>query len=331
MQNRNKPRQDVVQKPRQNAIADVPIRTEPPRAAPTETYPDSMPPYPVYDEAPPSRQGGGVRTVLLIVLAVLLVAGGALGTFMFLSFRNDKGADDAQEPQTAAAEAPADAQPTEEPQSAQTPSPQETAAGLVAQMQYVGNAQACAMTAQQAKSFANTIRATQGNLVYAAIFDGGSGVPILWVARGGALDPVNGYTAVLMNGYGDKLYSCVNGQAQEMTWMTTLLRAGTDGIIVKTAKDNSKLQFFYLHNGVPDASPFGVAYWSVANGGSYNGTYLGPAPEVDSRSFYQQAGTDGTVLLEAITGQSDTLMLTGPWISGAQMASLLDQYAAALS
>ena len=323
--------QQRTQAPRQNSAAGVPLRDDSP--AWSERQEDYSPyaDYPLPPEYVAAPKHSGLRTVLIVLLCLLLVAGGVVGAYFVLSMRggDSEPSSVSAEKRTAEDEDPAAAPAAADPE--KTPEPTPAAVPLLEQMRYVGSAEACAMTAQQATAFANVIRATQGSIIYAAIFDGGSGVPILWVARGGSetYDLHEGTT--LYAPFGDKLYSCINGQTQELPWMTTLLRAGTDGVMVKTSKDSSKLQFFYLHNGAPDANPFGVGVLSVEGGGSYNGTYLGPFDQVGRETFYQQAGTEGITLLEAVTGMTDSLMLTGPWIDGAQMAALLEQYAAALS
>ena len=328
MQNRNQPRQDVVQQPRH--IPSAPVRR--PKELPTETYeyvPEAYDPY--VDYAPPKKSGSGARTALLILLALLLVAGGGLVTYMALTMKTDKEADgEANDPPAVTAQV-SEPQTEEDTAAAQSETPSADTAALLTQMQYVGNAQACTMTANQARAFANVIRNTQGDPVCAAIFDGGNGVPILWVAHGNGemIDQFEGRE--LLSPFGDKLYALNGDSVQELTWMTALLREGTDGIIVKISKDSTKMQFFRLHNGRPDANAYAVGYLPPEGEATFNGTVLGFTQVVGFEGMFQAAAGRDDALLEAISGDSDALWLDGEWLDGSVMSGLLDQYAAALS
>ena len=287
-------------------------------------------PAPEHDDLPPveakEKKSGRARTILLIVLAALLIAGGALGAYFVISMKND-----AKQEAAVPAETDKPAEVTSEPEPERTPSPQEIAAEKLEQMGYLGDAAACTMTAEQARVYANIIRNTAGPVVYAAIFDGGNGVPMLWVARADGETPVSSVDHALSKTFDDKIYGLNGTSAQEMPWMTVLLRAGTDGVMVKISRDSGNLQFFYLHNGRPDSAPFATGLRYSGGDASYNGTYLGKSADTTFGDFYRQAVGSDTVLLQAISGYSDTLSLTGSWTAGSEMSTLLDEYAAALS
>ncbi len=278
------------------------------------------------------KQRAAWKTALIAALVVLLL-GGAAAAGWLLGGAKDRDDDEAEDPriesreekpeETDSAEPAASAEPTEAPVPVRVQ--------LLEQMGYIGDRDACTMTSAQALACADKIRAAQGGVVMAALFDGGSGVPILWIAQADSMRAESDNTTALTGHYQDKLYGFQSGQLDEYTWMTTLLRAGTDGVMVKLSRDSTRVQFFHLNSGAFEKEPFGVGAWDHSGDATYNGVSIGAGSEVALWDFYRAAGSDLKVLLEAMSGDSENLYLTGPWLSGAEMSGLLERYAASVA
>ena len=271
---------------------------------------------------PPKSKG---KIVLLCVLAAVLLLGAGAGITFFVLRSHDDAPEPASENAVTVAESTPE--PVETPEPTPTPTPESPAEALLSRMNYIGDRSACTMTADQATAFANVIHATKGTVVMAAIFDGGNGVPILWVASADAVKPQNDENTVILTGhYQDKIYGFGRGSLAEYDWMTTLLQAGTDGVMVKTSRDSTLIRFYRLKNGATEPEPFGTARWNHSGDASYNGVSIGAGSEVGLWDFYREAVPDPTILLEAMSGDSENLYLVGPWMPGDEMIELLSQY-----
>ena len=276
------------------------------------------------------KKTSGMKIALIVLLAVVLLGAAGVGGWMLA--QNGKDNDDSNsESRTERREKDED----EETDAADTPAPSEAPIPenllLLGNMGYIGDTTACTMTADQARACAQRIRNTQGGVVMAAIFDGGNGVPIIWIAQADTKRSESDEQIVLTGHYQDKLYGFASGQLAAYDWMTTLLRAGTDGVMVKINRDSTKLQFYSLVNGAFASQPFGTGLWNHTGDATYNGVRIGSGSEVALWDFYRAAGDGYTVLLEAMSGDSENLYLIGNWMPGEEMSALLDQYAEVVS
>ena len=285
--------------------------------------------YPAGPYAPPPRKR---RWPILLLAALLLLALAVGGYFFWQSLDRDRddGDDEDEVVESRAPKDEEDAAETPEPEPTPTPEPPQIT--LLHDMGYLGDAAACRMTAEQARAISGVISQTQGGVVMAAIFDGGDGVPILWVAKADTRKNAAGEDKIVLTGsYADKVYGFENGALRELTWITNVLRPGTDGVVCKVNRDATKIEFFRLHNGLPDAQPFGVGVWDHSGTATYNGTEIGSGEEIALWDFYRLADAGLDVLLEAMSGDSANLYLTGTWLEGGEMCTLLEQYAASVS
>lgn len=202
---------------------------------------------------------------------------------------------------------------------------------LVERLPYVGDAAGCRMTAPAAETYAQVIRSTPGAVVKAALFDGGSGVPMLWVAHGDGWDSD---LQALTGTYGDSVYTFVNGELQQCKWITSLLRPGSDGVVmqmyISEVSDHvSKFRLLRLNNGQIADEPFATGESGPFEGGFINGNPV-TAPGTGA-TVYDLAAMieyDLEVYLDAQSGLADMLFLTGNWGDGAHVASVLDELAA---
>jgi hypothetical protein len=159
---------------------------------------------------------------------VLLLALAVGGYFFWQSLDKDRDDGD-DEDEVVESRAPKDEEDdAETPEPEPTPTPEPPQITLLHDMGYLGDAAACRMTAEQARAISGVISQTQGGVVMAAIFDGGDGVPILWVASADAVKPQNDENTVILTGhYQDKIYGFGRGSLAEYDWMTTLLQASS--------------------------------------------------------------------------------------------------------
>ncbi len=196
------------------------------------------------------------------------------------------------------------------------------------EMGYIGIFEECTMKREQAESFADLLSGFRSGEVRAAIFDGGDGVPLLWVAT--ALSASDGYgscTCVLKGGFDDNLYRWSGTGTEKNPWMTVLLRAGTEGIMVQIDKGDTSLKMYQLRNGATESAPFATCSWNHSGTSYYNGISIGRASSL--YDFYRCADAEAEVLLEASSGYTDKLDLYGPWMEGHEMEALLRRYASA--
>ena len=199
---------------------------------------------------------------------------------------------------------------------------------LLSQMGYIGDPSRCSMTADQAAAFADKLRAVNRSAVMAAIFDGGGGVPILWIAYADEADAGHGSVARILSGsFDDRLYSCRGGMIEECPWITALLRAGTNGTVVQINKRETDLKFYRLNDGRIEKEPFAYGNWDHSGDATFNGTYIGRGADASLWSFFYAADAEAEILLESVSGESDYLQLVGSWISGDEMVRLLENYA----
>lgn len=204
--------------------------------------------------------------------------------------------------------------------------------GPLASVAYCGDRDACSMSAEAALAFADTIRDTGKAVVRAALFDAGGGTPLLWVAWGDdSYIDENGRT-VLTGDYGDQVYGFGGGRIIRCPWMTTLLRAGENGVIVQKkgsyysdfAEDFS---MYRLTGGGIMAAPFATGTHDPFNGSTLNGQKVNYV--FDLTSLYEKAEPGVQILLSAESGLADMLFLSGVWSDGAAMRDALLAYAEA--
>ena len=198
---------------------------------------------------------------------------------------------------------------------------------LLEEAGYLGDSSACRMSAEQALVFAELIRTTDRNVVLAALFDGGDGIPMLWIAWANQF--TNGwgsYKAVLSGDFNDQIYCWQGGAAKPCIWITTVLKAGSGGTVVQTNKRETDMKFYRLEHGAVADAPYATASWDHSGEATLNGAYFGNGANLTIWSFYLSVEPEAEVLLESVSGTSDQLYLTGNWIQGEDMASLLEQY-----
>ena len=202
--------------------------------------------------------------------------------------------------------------------------------GALAQTAYVGSRAACAMSAEAARAYADVIRSTDKPVVRAALFDAGGGLPLLWVAWGDDAYIEESGRTVISEGYGDQVYGYAGGQILRFPWMTTLLRAGENGVIVQKKmsyySDNAEdFSMYRLTGGGIAAAPFATGTFDALNGAWLNGQALVNVSGLTA--LYQQADPNVQVWLSAESGLADMLFLYGDWSEGAAMRGALLAYA----
>lgn len=208
---------------------------------------------------------------------------------------------------------------------------------LLNRMQYTGNSNACSMSAEQASAFAAILKNAHYPVVKAALFDGGNGIPLLWVAHGESENSADAYMDfVLDEDYGDQIYAFNNGSVVECPWMTTVLRTGQNGVIVQswTPRESEfgvSFRMYHMTNGLISDTPFATGSCDPFQGAYLNDRQVGWGGNVDVWDLYNMAESDLATLLEASSWSSGQLNLTGNWTDGQTMCSLLESYARALN
>ena len=195
------------------------------------------------------------------------------------------------------------------------------------EMGYIGDINKCTMSAEQARAFAALLENARYPVVKAALFDGGNGIPLLWVVHGDRTQDVGSIVQIQGN-FGDNIYYYVNGQVEQCSWMTALLRAGDNGIMVQRNKTSSSIKMYRLWGGTIASEPFATATWDPVGEVTFNGQYVGTGTSVSIWDVYSMADNDIELLLQSASDTSDILVLNGTWINGEEMESLLYQYAA---
>lgn len=145
---------------------------------------------------------------------------------------------------------------------------------LLNSMQYTGDSSACAMSAAQARTFATVLRNTSYPVVKAALFDGGNGIPLLWVAHADREDYSARIADFSLDGnYDDQIYAFSNGSIVECAWMTTVLRMGENGVIVQAwtpyeSEFGQSFNMYHMTNGLISDTPFATGSSDI------DGSYL---------------------------------------------------------
>lgn len=208
---------------------------------------------------------------------------------------------------------------------------------------YIGNPSACKMSADQALSFGALIEENlwQYSSVMAALFDGGDGIPLLWIARGNngtwSGDWESGFYYLIETDFHDQIYAYNNGTTEKCPWMTKLLKVGTDGILAQIDLDywhefGTNFNLYHLNGG--KISDYVLATGSHDPFGKciLNGVTLadGGEPYLSELDLFRMVDPDVEYLLSAETGFSGMLILSGNWIDGETMLDALFDYAADL-
>ena len=220
-------------------------------------------------------------------------------------------------------------EPAESPYTGETLSMAEI---LLISMQYTGDSSTCAMSAEQAGAFAALLKQIRYPIVRAALFDGGNGIPLLWVAHADREDYFSRIADFSLDGnYDDQIYAFSNGSVVECAWMTAVLRTGENGVIVQAwtpyeSEFGQSFNMYHMTNGLISDTPFATGSSDI--GGSYlNGQYVGEGSVIGLRDLYKMVESDLETLLEASSWLTGYLNLTGNWIDGLTMCDLLEQYA----
>lgn len=205
---------------------------------------------------------------------------------------------------------------------------------------YIGSLSACNMSSEQAEAFASLIENElwQYPVVMAALFDGGNGIPLLWIAHGSdgewAGNPEYGFTYRIENNYNAQIYAYNNGTTEKCSWMTKLLKAGTDGIIVQIDLDpmyefGTYFRMFRLNGGKIEPYSFATGAHNPFGECILNSITVAEDGELSELDLFRLVDIDIEYLLSAETGFSGMLILSGNWVDGATMQSALYDYAAA--
>lgn len=198
----------------------------------------------------------------------------------------------------------------------------------------VGADESCALSAADALAFADKLRAEAETMpvVKAALFNAG-GQPMLWIARGQVWNAENN---AIEYEYDDSVYMLSGGKLVRTAWITALLRAGENGVVVQSQgsyySDFAEVfRLYHLSDGTIAPEPFAEGLFDPYNGSRLNDTLVS-LPEwmrSDPIEVYRLADPDLNVLLSASSGQADMLFLRGDWRDGWQLEQALRDYAAA--
>ena len=204
--------------------------------------------------------------------------------------------------------------------------------GPLASVAYCGSRWACAMSADAARAYADTVESTGKAVVRAALFDAGGGIPLLWVAWGDGAYVDEGGRTVLTGDYGDQVYGFGGGRIIRCPWMTELLRAGENGVIVQRKVSYysdfaDDFSMYRLTGGGITEAPFATGTWDEFNGSTLNGQKMNYI--FDLPSLYEKAEPGVQIWLCAESGLADMLFLSGVWSDGAAMRDALLAYAEA--
>lgn len=194
----------------------------------------------------------------------------------------------------------------------------------------VGADAGCALSAAEALAFADKLRAETMPVVKAALFNAG-GHPMLWIARGRGWDALN---SAIEYEYDDSVYMLSGGKPVRTTWVTALLRAGENGVVVQSQgayySDFAEVfRLYHLSDGSIAGDPFAEGLFDPLNGSRLNGVNV-PAPtgtQQGAIEVYRLADPDLNVLLSASSGLADMLFLRGDWQDGRQLEQTLREYA----
>ena len=196
----------------------------------------------------------------------------------------------------------------------------------------VGADESCALSAAEALAFADKLRAETMPVVKAALFNAG-GQPMLWIARGQGWDLGN---SAIQYEYDDSVYNLSGGKVTRSAWITALLRAGENGVVVQSqgayySDFAETFRLYHLSDGAIAGEPFAEGVFDPMNGSRLNGAPV-DLPEwmkTDSAALYRMADPDLNVLLSASSGLADMLFLKGDWRDARQLEQTLREYAAA--
>lgn len=116
--------------------------------------------------------------------------------------------------------------------------------------------------------------------------------------------------------------------------MTTVLRTGENGVIVQSwtpyeSEFGQSFNMYRMTNGLISGTPFATGSHEPFQDAYLNDQYVGRGDSVDVWDLYNMVESDLTTLFEAFSGSTGYLNLTGNWIDGQTMCSLLEQYAQA--
>ena len=203
-------------------------------------------------------------------------------------------------------------------------------AGALASVAYVGSRAQCAMSAEMARAYAEAVGGVGKPYVRAALFDAGGGLPLLWVAWGDDAYIDDGGRWVMSAGYGDQIYGYADGQLVRCPWMTTLLRAGENGVVAQMKisyySDNAEdFSLYRLSGGGIAQTPFAAGTYDALNGARLNGQTVSDVYSL--LDLYRQADPNVEIWLNAESGLADMLFLAGEWSDGADMRNALLAYA----
>lgn len=218
-----------------------------------------------------------------------------------------------------------------------------TATSILSEV-YTGNINSCNMSPEQAQAFAALIEgeSRQYPVVMAALFDGGDGIPLLWLAHGndGTWDGnwEYGFSYRIENNYQDQIYAYNNGMIEKCPWMTKVLKTGTDGIVIQISLDKDSelgthFKMYRLNNGGISPYYFASGAYDPVGNAVLNGQTVETGGQfLDEIDLYRMVDTGIDDLLSATTGSAGMLVLSGAgnWIEGATMSSALTEYATVL-
>lgn len=196
----------------------------------------------------------------------------------------------------------------------------------------VGADESCALSAADALVFADKLQAETMPVVKAALFNAGS-QPMLWIARGQGWDPVNN---AIQYEYDDSVYMLSGGKLVRTAWITALLRAGENGVVVQSqgayySDFAENFRLYHLSDGTIATEPFAEGVFDPMNGSRLNGAPVNMPDwmKTDSTALYRMADPDLNVLLSASSGLADMLTLRGDWRDAWHLEQTLREYAAA--
>ncbi len=192
---------------------------------------------------------------------------------------------------------------------------------------YYGDESKLNLTPEIAEAYAQLIRDEYAKGMYnvrVVMFDGG-GVPMMWLASGNGGDGT--YIAY---DYMDHVYTYRNGKVEQCKWISTLLKAGENGVVVRErvnmASDFvSDLEFYRINGGQFADSYFAdgtYGPWDVI----YNGTNYGDSSNISWSEYYRLADSGASVLAAAVSGLSDQLNLYGEWSDGEAALTVFDSF-----
>lgn len=215
------------------------------------------------------------------------------------------------------AESPAPAVPA-----ATAASPKSYIGGIIP---YYGDESKLNLTPEIAEAYAQLIRDEYAKGMYnvrVVMFDGG-GVPMMWLASGNGGDE-----SYIAYDYMDHVYTYRNGKVEQCKWISTLLKAGENGVVVRERVNMvsdfvSDLEFYRINGGQFADSYFADGVygpWDV----TYNGTDYGDSSTISWSEYYRLADSGASVLAAAVSGLSDQLNLYGEWGDGYNAATALE-------